>query len=85
MVNSALLYTKELTRVCKHTRRYNMSWKDVALMMESRVEQLQDRNSELVKQIDSLRGILEVILDYTDNDWDAHVNNLVRKALEETC
>jgi len=62
-----------------------MSWKDVALMMESRVEQLQDRNSELVKQIDSLRGILEVILDYTDNDWDAHVNNLVRKALEETC
>ena len=61
-----------------------MSWKDVALMMESRAERLQDDNTELVKQVSKLRCVLLDI----KHRWevtDFCMDTAIDKALEETC
>ena len=44
-----------------------MSWKDVALTMESRVEQLKDDNKELIKQVELLTAQKVALIEYIKN------------------
>ena len=61
-----------------------MSWKDVALMMESRAERLQDDNTELAKQVEQLRCVL-LDIKHRREVTDFCMDTAIDKALEETC